>query len=284
METCMAVVAMLAGFPAVAAAVVMVLTFGFLLLAPRPARADEKAKEPATVTTNALTRLNRSDVERALQKLAETPAPKNLSRGALCYDSARKLYRSEYVCPKCGAKTLYAEDSPISVYQLPACRRLLTEVQKVSGRNLSLDESQFCRTCAPDVKAPQIILNVDYDDGKRLSVAAISTDDLTLLKEFFSGQLKHDEGISAAEQRRTVCPTYRAEPAHHEAASEPAVQHHLVHRFGWRLLLPRPAIDPAEAIREGSLARHERNLRCRRPSDKLDLWPASVLDSRPLPV
>ena len=90
METCLAVLAMLMGLPGILAAI-LALTFVFFAWPPRPARAEEKIPTPAPasgITTNAIKGLSRAEIRQKLQKLAETPPPKDLKHGAKCYDRA----------------------------------------------------------------------------------------------------------------------------------------------------------------------------------------------------
>ena len=142
--------AMLTGMPGMLAAILAIL--GFLWLAGT-ARADEKAQEPtrpANVTTNFIKGLNRTEIQKKLQKLSETPPPKDLKPGACCYEMAAPPDRAEYVCPKCGEKTLYSKEQAWFVEQdVPNARRGMVELQKVAKRGVALDESQFCRHWRP---------------------------------------------------------------------------------------------------------------------------------------
>jgi hypothetical protein len=49
------------------------------------------------------------DLIAKLDELAEQPGPKDLKRGAMCYSIAPPPNREEYICPKCGERTLYAK-------------------------------------------------------------------------------------------------------------------------------------------------------------------------------
>jgi hypothetical protein len=84
----------------------------------------------------------RAELERRLEALAAAEPPSDaVPVAAMCYETAAPPERIDYVCPSCGAKTLYNRDrSEIIADELPACRR---EVAASHGLRVSLDESQF---------------------------------------------------------------------------------------------------------------------------------------------
>ena len=191
-------VAMLLGAPG---ALVVVLTIICLLWLAVTARAqDGKAKEPAqptAVTANAIKSLSRADIQQRLGKLLKTPAPQVLKEGAMCYEMAAPPNRAEYVCPKCGEKTLYTQSAAkIVAWEIPTFRRCLNDIQGLVVKGLSLDESQFCRKCSPDVKEPKLVLKIEYEGGKPHTLEGVDAGDLLILKEFLSGKLAHNDGPS----------------------------------------------------------------------------------------
>ena len=150
----------------------------------------------AGVKTNSF--LSKQDIITQLKELAQKPAPKKLSMGAMCYKVAGPPDRVEYVCPVCGEKTLYANNKNnmndnyrvISLIDrdLPVCR---TTIKKIKGIKIELDETQFCKKCSPKIKEPQLGMVVYYESDKPYCVWGVSENDILLLSEFFSGSDKH---------------------------------------------------------------------------------------------
>ena len=142
--------------------------------------------------------MKQSEIADRLAKLAKDPPPTELSRGAMCYSTAIRLPKDEYICPKCGEKTLYTAEegpragdktSPVRM-EIPSCRRL---IEQIKGLDIELDESQFCAKCTPDLKEPPKICLVVHYKGveKPHRVEGITTKDLVLINEFLSGSDKH---------------------------------------------------------------------------------------------
>ena len=147
----------------------------YVLAGCRPS--DENPRPPApTVFDASLTEkpATRAELAARLERLAASPSPTELAIGASCYAPRIMEPRFEYVCPTCGEKTIYcsrtdgqlgdadranvyAEGAGVLPEDLGAYRRL---IDGVSGIALSLDESQFCRECRPDVTKPKVVLVV----------------------------------------------------------------------------------------------------------------------------
>jgi predicted RNA-binding Zn-ribbon protein involved in translation (DUF1610 family) len=184
--------AILVGLPGILAAVLVV--FAFVLLA-RPARAEEKSPVPALpaeVTVKAVKGLTRAEIQQKLQKLKDAPAPAKVAHGAKCYAMFRPPGRAEYVCPKCGEKTLYTNQmAKVVTSDLICSRARFGMLQKAAGEGVSLDESEFCRKCSPDVKDPKLVLKIAYTDGNPKTVVEVDMVDILLLAELFSGELTH---------------------------------------------------------------------------------------------
>ncbi|MCK4999390.1 MAG: hypothetical protein KAS23_07640 [Anaerohalosphaera sp.] len=137
-----------------------------------------------------------------LDKLAALPAPSIKNISAMCYSPAPLPTKSEYVCPICGEKTLYAVDitaaqqsssqqGTISFleWELNQCRTLAKEIKAVS---LVLDESKFCQNCTGDLEKPSLGIIVTCPDSQeKHSCYFVSADDLLLIKEFELGRLTH---------------------------------------------------------------------------------------------
>jgi hypothetical protein len=146
--------------------------------------------------------LDRAAVRSMLKRLANAPPPTQLATGAMCYSVAVPPDRADYICPKCGERTLYDNskyktDKPYEMditetveRELPWCRSESQELRKVAGHAIELDETQFCRKCSPKVTKPKLVLHISYKDGKVRDVEAINHSDLRILHEFLSGKLK----------------------------------------------------------------------------------------------
>jgi hypothetical protein len=147
--------------------------------------------------------LDRATVRAMLKKLADTPPPTALAMGAMCYDPMIPPMRAEYVCPRCGERTLYENDKTSDKewykrlhgiartveWEIPACRRKFEQLRDVSGDAISFDESQFCRKCSPKVTDPKLVLHVRYADGRSYDFEGCESDDLRILRDFLAGKL-----------------------------------------------------------------------------------------------
>jgi len=140
--------------------------------------------------------LSRKEITERLKKLAKSPPPKDLKMGAMCYDMAGPPDRVDYVCPRCGEKTLYTNNDKNRIvstffleYELSECRRLARDIK---GITVELDEHEFCRKCSPGVKEPAMILKVRYSGRTDAAVTrGITRNDLKLINEFLSGSDRH---------------------------------------------------------------------------------------------
>lgn len=74
-------------------------------------------------------------------------------QSAMCYDVAMPPNRVDYLCPKCGARTVYSDFHKNYILELTAARR---EVQPLNTRlavvgaqiRISLDETALCSRCS----------------------------------------------------------------------------------------------------------------------------------------
>jgi hypothetical protein len=134
--------------------------------------------------------LDRAELAKLLQALPAKP-PKPLAMGASCYKPSMPPATVDYVCPRDGQRTHYAQGSqafPIA-RDLPAMRDI---AQDLGAQGISLDESELCRKCRPDVKSPSLVLVVHLSDGTEVRTRDVTRDDLVLLQEFFAGKAVHD--------------------------------------------------------------------------------------------
>ena len=198
--------------PAILIALVVIACVIFALLSINPfTNKQVQATEPPETTPQPATEqqqtppLTRLELENRLQKLAESEPPKELFMGAMCYEMMMPPNRVEYVCPDCGEKTFYVQDSQKegklksderSGYtdnvrkNIPGCRRL---IKTIKGLDAELIEKDFCNTCSPDTGAPVLKLVIHYPNGKTHETKNVSVNDLVLLQEFLNGALKHKD-------------------------------------------------------------------------------------------
>ncbi len=185
------------------AALFIVMFFVAVLLAASGVRGEDSNLRKRTANTTKVSKsdsMKRSQVRERLLKLSKSVAPEKLSMGAMCYDMVGPPGRVEYVCPKCGEKTLYASKksddntrhyarTDFLEWELPACRKM---VKQIKGLDVRLDESQFCAKCSLNAKNPKLVLLVHYaDKDEPHRVEGINADDLRLIQEFLSGKEKH---------------------------------------------------------------------------------------------
>lgn len=129
------------------------------------------------------------DIKDMLEKLAKTPVKEKLNMGAMCYAKVQPSDTSPYICPVCGEKTIYQQyDNAIIRLQIPACRSIVRFYPEM----LSIDETQFCKKCTPELKgAPKICLIVKLKDQPEHKTCDVREDDLELLSDFFHGKTEH---------------------------------------------------------------------------------------------
>jgi hypothetical protein len=153
-----------------------------------------EGNSPALVI--AQTAISKEEIAQRLRELAQSPPPKELKMGAMCYEMTAPPERINYICPRCGNKTLYAKVNPdrsgnviFIESDIPECRRAVKAIKALS---LELDESEFCRYCSPRVSAPALKLIVKYP-GKSASIVTrgVNSEDLRILSEFLAGRDRH---------------------------------------------------------------------------------------------
>ncbi|GEM_PF-599325 len=170
-----------------------------------PVTWDIAAALPSPSPTLLTHSLSKEEIVQRLKKLSQSPPPKDLKMGAKCYDMAGPPARIDYVCPRCGEKTLYTNDSKdrrastfFLQYELSECRRMAKDIQAIS---IELDEHEYCRKCSPGTKEPLLILKVRYPGKEGVTVTrGITKDDLKLIREFIAGSDRHEgeQGREAA--------------------------------------------------------------------------------------
>ena len=145
--------------------------------------------------------LSREKLREMLKRVESEPAPKE-KMGAMCYALALPPDRAEYVCPKCGQKTLHASQEKsgnatvrLVSWELTAMRQLASEIQKHT-KAVALLEDAFCGHCKGPVLAPGVFdspkarLCVRLDGKMETITRGVTEGDLRLLLGFFSGSLE----------------------------------------------------------------------------------------------
>ncbi|MGV8125324.1 MAG: hypothetical protein AB2L14_36725 [Candidatus Xenobiia bacterium LiM19] len=154
--------------------------------------AGTPASTPTPWSTPVTQRLSRGEIAQRLKILAESEPPKDLSRGAMCY--APKIYnpkKAEYICQKCGRKTVYPGYMDFNVSDIQNCRRYVNSITQIS---IKLDESEFCKKCSPAVKTPLLVLEVNYPgESKPHRCRGVSSSDIQFIQEFLEGKAVHKD-------------------------------------------------------------------------------------------
>jgi hypothetical protein len=178
---------------------------------PSPGGPSETALPGEKAAPTQAEMLAREELLRLLRELAASPAPQDLAEGAMCYKVAGPPERVEYVCPRCGERTLYARSDSAGAgdrkgdwdmmecvaRDIPACRRRVVQIR---GIGVELDESAFCKKCRPDEKDPVLELVVKFAGQEQPHrVRGVSEGDLALLEEFLTGNPKHPVGAGREE-------------------------------------------------------------------------------------
>lgn len=167
---------------------------------------------------------SRAELEKRLTTLASRQPPSRLAVAAMCYEMAAPPIRLEYVCPACGARTLYAaqehdEKADAAARRVPwetltdligEIRELRATAAAIKGLDVRLDESQFCSRCSPDSGEPRLVLVLRYaGEAEPRRVPGVTPSDLQLLSEFMSGSLKHAAGMGEEQPLRDYLPRLR---------------------------------------------------------------------------
>jgi hypothetical protein len=182
------------------AVLIGVVTFGCVRsYKPRSETAGE-SKGPAAFASPLTNHVTRAAIALRLQRLADS-TPRPASRVfATCYIMALPPETAEYICPTCGAKTLYAiskasgkltADEKASIIaavdqEIPSCREGIKEIH---GLEVSLHEKSFCSKCSPGVVRPTLGLMIRYPEQNYSHATwGIDSYDLRLIAEFLSGK------------------------------------------------------------------------------------------------
>lgn len=156
------------------------------------------------VQVKPMKRLSSEDIRSQLKILSMKSIPKDIEiRGAMCYDVAMPPERVEYVCPKDGSKTIYTTEMVEFIeYQLPAIRSLAETMPSVS---VTVDESEFCKKCSPNIKIPQVSMTIHFSDRTH-TVKGISLRDIKIMYAFLSGNDRYKDEYDAETALQDLIP------------------------------------------------------------------------------
>jgi hypothetical protein len=155
------------------------------------APADEQdAQSGREAETDSVDNLTREGVRQLLQELASSATPKNLSRGG-CLRVKVPPDTVIYVCSVCRAKTPYT-DHALRLFiwdELPECRDI---AGSIAGLDVRLDERSLCRKCKSDVSAPDVCLEIRYEDeSAEHRACGIAYNQVALVSELVARKSKH---------------------------------------------------------------------------------------------
>jgi len=158
--------------------------FGFYSCKP------SNAEPPRTQVAQAQPASKRQQLQERLETLSRSKPPSELSHGAKCYKRAMPPATADYLCPVCNSRTHHTLQAAVVIQQqLPSIQDLLKDLP---GVKLTLDASEFCKKCKPDVEEPQLILKVQIPGEKEIhQVRGITVQDARLIKAFLEGKDKY---------------------------------------------------------------------------------------------
>jgi len=147
-----------------------------------------------SVTAEGVSQMSEEALRQMLADLRRAPPPEP-KMGAMCYDMACPPSRYDYVCPKCGEKTVYAqsEEMPVGVVwqlsgNLTESRQEAKTLPKSPHVTIKLDESEYCSHCTPDAENPTLAIIVKHKSGRTHRTAGIKAVDIRMLRSFLKGE------------------------------------------------------------------------------------------------
>lgn len=161
------------------------------------------------VTRQNISPLTREQIRDSLKTLESSEMPMS-TIGAMCYVPRPVLDRAEYICPKCGGKTLYSQNNASFVeWDIESCRREFKRLKSETKLAFTLDESSYCAHCSPKAGEHQLVLTVKYPDGLSHSSAPISANDLRILRYFLKGELSYKTSNDGTSPLKNELPRLR---------------------------------------------------------------------------
>ncbi len=177
---------------------------------------NSQTVEPVRIKDIEITR------EKISKKLANLKAPLKREQiiTAMCYAVAAPPKTAEYICPECGYKTQYSYDASESntgnryntittiAWEIDTCRRY---IEMINQTEISLDESQFCSHCSPEINEPKLVLVIEYPDLK-YRYENIQSADLELILDFLTGKELDDENQPIYDKKKHLSELLGIEP------------------------------------------------------------------------
>lgn len=189
--------------------VVLIACVCVFFLWPATSRAGEKTSDAPAITRRAFRSMSRADVEKKLQNIATQKAPIPLMV-ATCYKVAVAPNRAEYVCPVCGEKTLYTDNTAQFINRnLEKARIEFANLKKVTDLQIELDESSLCKKCHPETLDRTLVLKITYADGSAHEYPKVLPDDLIMLRFFFCDCLTYLDSRNHEESIKPKLPRLR---------------------------------------------------------------------------
>jgi hypothetical protein len=133
--------------------------------------------------------MSRDEIVKMLDRVEASAEPEQVM-GAMCYEPMALPDVMEYICPVCGQKTVYSDETTWMMYEIEASRQVFDQIRDVSRLDLALDETSFCSFCRPGETDHRIELLVTWDDGSA-STSRVGTEDLRMLLGFLEGRLSY---------------------------------------------------------------------------------------------
>jgi hypothetical protein len=186
--------------------VLVILASGLLVFFAGPRlfnRAAAQSDRPPAVTPGtpapaqppvplAAGKLTREQLDQRLLDLQKSNPVIQNERGAMCYDVSAPPQHVDYVCPKDGSRTQYPLKQSSAYQAARDAAGIRTALKGITEMDLSLDESELCRKCNPAIKDPKLILVVKVPGSpKEIRYRGLTYEDVTLIREFLSGQTVH---------------------------------------------------------------------------------------------
>lgn len=133
----------------------------------------------------------RDRVRLLLSRVEREEAP-DFVMGAMCYSPVALPDRVEYICPVCGGRTYYGQyEGSFVQWELPAMRRMLSEMEGNGLFDLSLEET-FCSHCAAGDSTGEVRLLVVYSEGDTVRTP-VCLNDLQMIQGLVSGELYYTQ-------------------------------------------------------------------------------------------
>ncbi len=129
----------------------------------------------------------RDEVEQMLKDLAERKVKDDLNMGAMCYSPRPYADSADYICPKCGEKTIFTHrHAEFVLHEIPDCRRMAAPF---GPDVIKLEETAYCQNCNGGKESqPELCVIVSLEGAEPVRTCGISTLDMIILTDFLKGK------------------------------------------------------------------------------------------------